>query len=35
MIEEFLAMLTYWFRHCQRNNGEEENEELEEEDPEN
>ena len=34
MFEEMLAMLNYWFNHCQRNNGkgEEENIENEEED---
>lgn len=34
MIEEFLAMLNYWFRHCEKGNGdrEEEIEDLEEED---
>ena len=25
MISEFLSFIYYWFEHCQRNNGEEEN----------
>lgn len=32
MISEFLSALYYWFKHCQRNNGEEDNQ-IREEDP--